>query len=241
MRSILHNRKVLVILLAAVCVIAFSADADAQAPKKTAKATPKATPKPLATPPVLTGAEIISRSAEDYVIQPQPAATPIDKPVDGAAVSDVSWLKDLQDRINKLETVKKDTYEDRQKRLLLNLDILTRAEQRSESLRKQVFEMTDKENAIKSRMDQIDYESRPEIIERILQLGGSLRPEEVRESRRKTLMAEKANLQALLVEVQRNKTTVSVNLEKAEQMVEKLRTKLEKDIDDSFLKIDPDN
>jgi len=205
------------------------------------KRTTKPKPHPTPTPQVLSGAEIISRAADDYRVPVQPLPTPVvESPADTttATSTDPAWLKDLSERINKLEAPKKETFEDRQKRLLLNLDILTRAEQRSESLRKQTFEMIDKENSVKSRLDQIEFDSRPEMIERALQLSGSLRPEDTRDSLRKSLAAEKANLQSLLTEIQSTRAGLAMTLQKADQMVEKLRAKLEKDIDDSFLKDD---
>ena len=149
-------------------------------------------------------------------------------------------VAELIERIRKLEAGQNSTYDEKQKRLLLNLDILTRAEQRSESLRKQLFEMIEKENAVKSRLDQLEFEGRPEVIERSLYLAGSMKPEDVRDNRRKSLNAEKANLNSLLTEIQSTRASVNLTLLRAEQMVEKLRGKLEKDIDDSFLKDDPD-
>lgn len=192
---------------------------------------PKA--KPLATPPpTVTGAEIISR-ADDFV-EKLAVVKPENKPADKSAAN----VNELMERIKKLEAGQASSYDEKQKRMLLNLDILTRAEQRSESLRKQLFEMIEKENAIKMRLDQIDIDSRSENIERSVQMGGSLRPEDVRENRRKSLAAEKANLQALLTEIQSTRANLAGSLMKADQMVEKLRTKLEKDIDESFLKDD---
>ena len=237
------ERIVAIFVAALLATFIASTDAAAQKAPAKAKPTPRTSPRPLATPPVLSGAEIIRRASDDYVVDAPPVEQPVvDKTAVAPAVSPDAavWIKDLQDRINKLETSKKETYEDRQKRLLLNLDILTRAEQRTESLRKQIFEITDRENAVKTRLDQIEYEIRPEIIERALQLSGSLRPEEIREARRKSLAAERANLQSLLTNIQNTKATLNLNLEKADDMVVKLRTKLEKDIDDSFLNDKPD-
>lgn len=201
--------------------------------------TIKPKPKPLATPPVLTSAEIISR-ADDYV-EPRVVEMPALKqaPASEPAESDSDTIRKLTERIKQLESNQKVDKDETQKRLLLNLDILTRAEQRSESLRKQVFEMTEKENTVRARLDQIELDMRPEAIERTLQLAGSMRPEEVRDSRRKSLDAERRNLNALMTDIQQTKATLSLNLQKADVMVEKIRTKLEKDIDDSFLKDDP--
>lgn len=190
--------------------------------------------KPLATPPpVLSAAEIISR-ASDYNVQNAVDKVPEKSEEKEAGTS--ATVDELTARIKKLEAGQTVSYDEKQKRLLLNLDILTRAEQRSESLRKQLFEMIEKENAVRARMQQIDFDSRPEMIERSLQLAGSMKPEEIRDSRRKSLLAEKTNLQVLLTEIESTRANLAASLTRADQMVEKLRLKLEKDIDESFLK-----
>lgn len=211
------------IFILAVVVIATVSFASAQSKRK---------PKPLATPlPTLTGAEIISR-AGDWS-DDEAVTTPDTKP------SKTSPKKPKRETTPVAsDAAKKSEYDDKQKRMLMNLDILTRAEQRSEGLRRQLFEMIEKENSIKTRIDKIDYDSRGEEVEKLVQIAGSLRPEEVRDNRRKSLAAEKANLQSLLTEVQNNKASITLNLQKADLLVEKLRVKLEKDIDDSFLKDD---
>ena len=88
-------------------------------------------------------------------------ASPVANPDPPLPDDTTKKLRDLQSRIKKLETGQKNDYEEKQKRLLTNLDILTKAEQRSESLRKQRFEMIEKENSIRTRIDQIDVDSRP--------------------------------------------------------------------------------
>jgi hypothetical protein len=202
--------------------------------------TPRKTPKPLATPlPVLTDAEIISQ-ADDYK-DPVPTNQPNPKPQNSPAATDGTRMKELNDRVKKLEASQKSDPDEKQKRLLLNLDILTRAEQRAESLRKQQFEMIDKENAIKTRLNQIEYESRPEVIERSLQMNGSLRPEEIRDAKRKSLLAEKANLETLLNQIQATRANLDASVQRSDAMVEKLRAKMEKDIDDSLNDDKPEN
>ena len=232
MRSFLSRASKAAFIGAACCV--FSAAVAAQ--------TTRSTPKPLATPPNLTGAEIISQ-ASDYEIPTVTKAPGTQGVVDKSADKSVdpksaARIKELTERINKLESAPKNDYDEKQKRMLLNLDILTRAEQRSESLRKQLFEMVEKESTIRTRLDQIDYDSRPEIIERALQMQGSMKPEEIREFKRKSLLAEKSNLQALLSEIQLTRANLAASLSRSDEMVEKLRAKLEKDIDESFLKDD---
>ena len=207
----------------------------------TAAAQTKRKPKPLATPlPTLSGAEIISR-AGDYSDPSTTTSTP-QKTTQKIPSATSTKIRDLSDRLDRLETSgQKEDAEAKQRRMLLNLDILTRAEQRSEGLRKQLFELSEKENSIRTRVDQIAIDSRPELVERELQVrGGSLRPEEIREARTKSLAAEKANLENLLSQLQLAKSALTLSLEKADALVEKLRTKLDKEIDEDFLKADPD-
>lgn len=203
--------------------------------KKTVAAKP--TPKPLATPPMIGGAEIISR-ASDFQQQQQTQPILVDpaKPTvtDPPVVDNTgSKLSDLTKRVKKLENPKNDA-EDKKKQLLVNLDILSKAESRADSLRKSLFDMIEKENSVKSRLDQIENDIRPEMIERQLQLSGSMRPEEYRDLRRKQLAAERTNLQALLTEIQNSRNNLTTNVQKADELVEKLRAITEKDIDENL-------
>ena len=195
-------------------------------------------PAPTATP-YSSEPEIISRADEfpdqnSRAIPPDPNEV---RPGAGADSASVGSLEDLGKRIKNLEAgqqVKPVDPDEKQKRLLLNLDILARAEQRSESLRKQVFEMIEKENNIRTRLDALDYDLKPEVLERSTALIGSLRPEEIRASRRNTLQSEKNNLQNLLNEVQRTRTALESGLVRADVLVEKLRAKFEGEIDSAL-------
>ncbi|HEY2866675.1 MAG TPA: hypothetical protein VGJ02_06255, partial [Pyrinomonadaceae bacterium] len=163
-----------------------------------------------------------------------PSASPSRSPETTLPDETTRKLKDLQTRIKKLETTKPDDYDTKQKRLLTNLDILTKAEQRSEDLRKQRFELVEKENSINLRLAQIEIDSRPEVIERSVATMGSLRPEELREAKRKGLDAEKQSLQSLLNDVTTTRAALDQSLLRSDALVDKLREKLEKDIDDAL-------
>ncbi len=187
-------------------------------------------------------AQIVSRAADfpdtETILVPK---TDVKKPAELAAdPNDTSkTITELQNRINGLEAARKpETQDEKQKRLLLNLDILTRAEQRSESLRKQLFEMVEKESSIKSKLDLIEVNIRPEVIEREVAHAGTMRPEDLRALKKKQLEIERTNLQAILAEIQKTKTVLDQNLQRSELMVEKLRIRLEKEIE-SALADDP--
>jgi len=218
--------------------------ANAQIKKKTTKkkATTSSIPKPV---PQSTLPVVISQ-ADQYQNQNQQLITgnietPTDTQVETEPVTFeekldkmTTRMKEMNTRVKTLESSKQNEYDEKQRRLLLNLDILTRAEQRAESLRKQLFELVEKENSIKLKLETIDYDIRPEMIERQVAFAGTLRPEELREMKKKNLEAEKRNLESLLVQIQTTKTNLEQNVQKADQMVEKLRAVLEKDIDDAL-------
>lgn len=226
----MHVSATLALILTVMIALNVVTEAQTNRRTKSSSARPAATPTPK-TDPV-----IISRAAD---FPDEDADRPVQQTdeVSGRANGDTSSeqvIERLEARIRQLEAQKHSDPDAVQKRLMLNLDILTRAEQRSESLRKQIFEMIEKENAIQMRLDAIEFDIRPEMIERSVATSGSLRPEEVRESRRRQLAAERTNLQTLLAEIQRNRANLETGIKKADELVERLRFRLDKEIDDAL-------
>ena len=234
--------KLIVPMLAIIVLMAAASDMNGQTSRRRRTSTPIAAP--TATP--LTSEPLVISRADEFPNENSRAIPPDPNEVKssaGADSSSIGSLEDLGNRIRNLEAgrkVEKVDPDEKQKRLLLNLDILTRAEQRTESLRKQVFEMIEKENTVKTKLDALEYELRPEVIERSVALIGTLRPEEIRASRRKSMESERANLQSLLTEIQRNRSSLEISLQRADGLVERLRTKFEKEID-TALDDDPSN
>jgi hypothetical protein len=219
---------------------AFCADSAQAQTKKKRKKSSTATSIPQPVPQ--TTLPVIVSTADQYQDQNQQFSTGnTETQVENQTTTEAQQPETLEEklermssRVRELESSKKKDYEAKQRRLLMNLDILTRAETRAESLRKQLFELVEKENTLKTKLETIDYDIRPEVIERQVAFAGSLRPEELREARRKNLEAEKRNLSNLLIEIQTTRTNLENNVQKADQMVEKLRAVLEKDIDDAL-------
>lgn len=215
----------------AVTCILFVGAGTAQRRNRTA-----AVPQPTPTPVQLTTDQIIGQEPGKPLVTPEqveqmPDATTSEQ----VPAQESPTTEALLERIKALENSRADKYDEQQKRLLMNLDILTRAEQRTENLRKQSFELMEKEAVVQAKLDQLAYESRPEMVNRVTtQMGGSMRPEEVREARAKSLAAEQAIQQKLLAEIQAARARVDAGLERSESLVEKLRQKIEKDIDDAL-------
>ncbi len=215
---------------------------DTAAQQGTRRAPTKKNPVQRTTPIVQSEPLIISRADEfpdenRILVQPQQTAAPVETKEETSekANPNENLINELSARIKTLESSQKNDYDEKQKRLLLNLDILTRAEQRSETLRRQLFELIEKENQINVKLDQIANDSRAEVIDRSVAFAGTLRPEDLRDARRKSLDSEKKNLQSLLTEIQNTKSALELNVQKSDVLVEKLRTKLEKEIDDALV------
>ncbi len=222
-----HRFAAGVFSVAALSFLIYVASAEGQTNKRRPAVKPTPTPTPKATEPA-----VISRADEYPTVVIEPPAVDRNDPNSRLLDSEnVEKIAELRERLARLEQSNRKDPDEKAKRLALNLDILTKSEQRSDSLRKQLFEMIEKENSIRSRIDQIDIDMRPEAIERQLSSVGSLRPEELRAQRRRSLELEKTNLQSLLTEVQKNRANIDLNLQRSDALVERLRIKFEKDID----------
>lgn len=241
MKSERANR---ILKLSASCLIVLSVSfsaANGQTARRKTRRTVKPTRAVITLPPPTSGeAEIIARAGDETVAGNQVLIAPENQPTAPAETLESkidkvgSNVRDLKTRVKSLEGNKQNEYDEKQRRLALNLDILTKAESRAESLRKQMFDLAEKEDTIKTRLEQLENDSRPEMIDRQVAFAGSLRPEELRELRRKNMESEKTNLESLLAQVQSSRQNLDLNVQKADALVEKLRFKLEKDIDDAL-------
>jgi hypothetical protein len=226
-------RWLTVFALAMFCVVIAVPDTNGQGTRRKRKPT-----KPAATVPATTtgDAQIVSRAADfpDDSIQlvPTEQKRPELPTFDPAETSKA--LDDIRNRIAAMESMKKGDPDEKQKRLLLNLNILNGAEQRSESLRKQLFDMMEKESNLKAKLDMIEVNLRPEAIDREVAFAGTLRPEDLRAMKKKQLEVEKANLTNIITEIQKTRTILEQNLQRSDMMVEKLRVKLDKEVDDAL-------
>lgn len=221
--------KVFTLLFAAAFVFSLNiTDADAQTRRSV---SPAPTPPPLGVPVVISRADDYPQDGQIVVTEPE---NQTNEDLQEQLEQANARIRELKAQVKSLESGGENPYDANQKRLLVNLDILSRAEQRAATLRKQLFEMVEKENAVRARIDQIAYDSREEVIRMSTATIGSLRPEDVRDARQKALGSEKANLQSLLSQIETNRAALELSVNRADALVEKIRLKLEKEIDDAL-------
>jgi hypothetical protein len=110
---------------------------------------------------------------------------------------------------------------------LLDMERLTRAEQRAENLRAQLIDAETKLGDLQARLEQVDYSLRPENIERATAGYGTLRPEDLRESRSRQLQGEKVRIQSQIRILETSKVRLEQSLLIADAEVDRLRQRLE--------------
>jgi len=85
-----------------------------------------------------------------------------------------------------------------------------------ENLRSQMGELQNQEAALKIRLEQLDFDLKPENIERHFNGFGSTRPEELRESRRRQLQTEKDRVVAQLQQLASSKMRLEAAITSAQ-------------------------
>lgn len=140
--------------------------------------------------------------------------------------------QDMQDTINKLSNQvdrlnQKLTQMQEDDRYQLDMERLTRAEQRAEQLRMQLVDVQSKIADLEAKLEQLDYALKPENIDRATQGYGTVHPEDAREARRRQLESEKSRTVAQLRLLQTSQTRLETSVTNADHEVDMLRAKLE--------------
>lgn len=130
----------------------------------------------------------------------------------------------LSNQVNRLTDKLTEMQED--DRYQLDMERLTRAEQRAEQIRSQLIDTQSKIADLESKLEQVDYALKPENIDRVTQGMGTVHPEEARESRKKQLESEKSRLQAQLKILETSKSRLEVTSTNADAEVDNLRARL---------------
>jgi hypothetical protein len=120
-----------------------------------------------------------------------------------------------------------------------NLDILTRAEQRAESMRRELLEMTERETAYRSRLMRLDDELRPESIDRSLTGVGTTRTVELRDLRRRQVDNERRGVETLLGQATHNRVRLEDEVKQADLLVARIRQRLLPIIEREIDKLNP--
>jgi len=246
---LLPRTLLVLVMILSVCLV----EAEAQSKKKKKHRTPKpAAAKPLITNPTIAPPDkaqsgdlkVISTADQDPAEVERnndPQAAKKSKSSTRSTSDDPDDMKQtittLSNQVNKLNDKLSQMQEDDKERL--DMERLTRAEQRAEQLRSQLVDVQGKLADLQARMDQIDYSLKPENIDRATQSYGAVHPEEARDARRKQLENEKKRVQDQIDILTTSKTRLEQSLTAADNEVDLLRARRQqKELDDALPKSD---
>ena len=244
-------RNYVKVLIAACLVVSFclvEGDAQTRRKKKRARRATPTAPKPVITNPTIappdsakTPTETPTESGDVKIISTADGTKDASKDTSSETLQGWkpkvtapapteddetrSTIKNLTNQVNRLNDKLTSMQED--DRYQLDMERLTRAEQRAEQLRGQLMDIQSKIADFESKLEQIDFALQPENIENSTAGYGSTRPEVAREARRKSLESEKGRVQAQLKLAQTSQSRLEIAVANADLEVDNLRAKLE--------------
>ena len=138
----------------------------------------------------------------------------------------------MRGRMNRLSRqvtslTEKLTEMEKQQRTLVDLERLSRAEQRAENLRAQLRDVFMKEADLQARADQLEFDLKPENIERMTANTGSTRPEELRETRRHQLENERTRVRAQLDLMTQSRLRLESAIATADAEADRIRQRMD--------------
>ena len=218
-----------VIALISLCVV----DAGAKGRRRRSHRATRKVVRPVITNPAIAppgseqtpgsdGEKIISTADESTTETDQTPKKGTRKPASDADTQrTINQLSNQVERLNdKLTEMQKND------RTLIDMERLTRAEQRAESLRAQQVDVESKLADMHAKVEQIDYDLKPENIERASGFG-TVHPEEARESRRRQLESERGRVLAQIKILETSRDHLEQSLVTADAEVDALRRKIE--------------
>jgi hypothetical protein len=129
----------------------------------------------------------------------------------------------MQKFVDKFEKVSGLTLTEKQQKLILGMEMLTRMEARVQSLQKSQIELTEKLNSVRSKLAQIEIDLRPRNINNSTTYAATTETEELRENTRQKLERERTSLSQLENQINNNLAETGAVLREAQMTAERLR------------------
>lgn len=212
-----------VLLIGLSLTITFEASAQTKKRKPKTRRATNIVIRSQPTLPPMVEPEVVSRATDELNDPTAAAATnennvssPSQKTLPVASISSAAAPID-----------KKDSAREKEDRSLLDLERLSLAETRAETFRKQLSDVIDREANLRTKIEQLEFQIRPENIQMETSVIGSLRPEEVRESRRKIIENDKTRTIDQLNKTIESRARLELAIASADVLVDKLRARVE--------------
>ncbi|HKP48185.1 MAG TPA: hypothetical protein VJT50_16410 [Pyrinomonadaceae bacterium] len=231
-----YIRYIALLLAVVIGISVCSIETDAQ---RRRKRRVRRAPRPVITNPAIAAPGTEQDSNSERIISTADEntdtveGTPGKKVLKPADPSMQQTIDNLSNQVNRLNDKLSQMQEN--ERSLIDMERLTRAEQRAESVRSQIFDTETKLADLESRREEVDYALKPENIERSTAGYGTTHPEDAREARRRQLEGEKARLQTQISLLENSRTRLQGALATAENEVDVLRRRLEQQQQNSVI------
>ena len=134
-------------------------------------------------------------------------------------------IRGLSDQVDKLN--QKIGQMEQSQQSMVDLERLSRAEQRSAQLRSELRDVQQKKGDLEAHLEDVEYALKPENIERATAGYGTTRPEDVREQRRKQLENERERVRKQLAEFQASEDRLQQAIATSDAEVDRLQKKLD--------------
>ncbi|MFL6282577.1 MAG: hypothetical protein ACJ74Q_05360 [Pyrinomonadaceae bacterium] len=218
-------------LSALLLFVAFGTDALSQRRRTSRRVTNPVRARTSPTPDNTSGEPSVVSTADDQNETPRrsssssrrqqrdtPSAQAENERLHGTVRDLSTQVEQLNGQLNQVKT---------DQRAMYDLERLTRAEQRTEDLRRQLREISDKEFQYQERLAEIDYESQPDSIQRRAALVGTLNPSAVRDALAQQLERERVRIQKQLELLGASHTRLEAAVASADAEVERLRQRVD--------------
>ena len=216
-------RRLVIVVFAIVLMTGLLVDSAAQKRKRTRR-------RPSA--PKITNPEIYQPSPMDNSntnSSDNSAAPNANANVNASQSEDPESMKrtihTLSNQVDKLNDKLNDMQASQQS--MVDLERLSRAEQRSSQLRTELRDVQSKRADLEARRDQLDNDLKPENIERVVAGYGTTRPEELRAQRKKQLENDRNRTQQQIDQLTASESRIQQAIATSDVEVDRLQKKLE--------------
>jgi chromosome segregation ATPase len=218
-------RKLVIVVLAIVVMGALLVDSAAQKKRRTRR---------RASSPRITNPDIYQPSPEDNSNSSDPSSatensTSHAKSNSNSGSEDPESMKrtirglsnqvdKLNDKLNQMQTSQQS---------MVDLERLSRAEQQSLQLRTELSNVQAKKSDLEAHLEQVEFDLKPENIERATAGYGTTRPEELRAQRQRQLESDRTRTRQQLDQLTANEARVQQALATSDAEVDRLQKKLD--------------
>jgi DNA repair exonuclease SbcCD ATPase subunit len=213
-------RRLAVLIVAILLIGLFLIDSSAQRRRR------KRTRKPAT--PQITNPAIYQPSSSDEANSNTNSSTPIEGTETAPTEAPDAMrqtIRDLSTQVDRLNN--KISRMEESQQMLVDLERLSRAEQRSAALWKELREVEAQQGDLQARLEQVNFALKPENIESSVAGYGTTRPEELRAQRRLQLENEKVRAQKQLDQLSATHTRLEQAVATADAEAERLRKRLD--------------